>query len=85
MSVKNDQPQEFDLRAGLSLFNSHAVHPTALDGEEKSTGQTSVASSSSTPSPPSNAKQVGSNRFVSFKSFYFFYFFTIRLFTPGKK
>jgi hypothetical protein len=84
MSVKNEQPQEHDLRAGLSLFNSHAIHPTALDGEEKSTGQTSVASSSST-TPPSNAKQVGSNRFVSFKSFYLFYFFTIRLFTPGKK
>ncbi|CAF3603463.1 unnamed protein product [Rotaria sordida] len=79
MSLKEEQPQKPDLRAGLAIFNSNMIPNKNLDGNEKSNDEASIKKESTpfnnasstrdsqlTPtSLPSNVKPVGSNRRVA--------------------
>jgi hypothetical protein len=76
MSLKEEQSQEHNLRAGLAMFHTPLVHSTNLDGEVKSNDQAPVTKDSNNASPvhkvqtnptsstPSTVKFVGSNRFI---------------------
>jgi hypothetical protein len=77
MSVEEQQPQVYNLKAGLTMFHNQVMRTPALDGTQE--GSIRKESTSSNNSPPvkssrssSNssttptAKLVGSNKFVIF-------------------
>ncbi|CAF2790029.1 unnamed protein product [Rotaria sp. Silwood2] len=78
MSLKEEQSQEHNLRAGLAVFNSYMVPGKSLNGKEKVGDETLIRKEStfsnnassimnfdqtSTSPTPSNVKPVGSNKF----------------------
>jgi hypothetical protein len=85
MSLKEEQPQEYNVRAGLTMFNNLVIATSNLNGGEKPVDQAPVrkesassnnsppvknSSTSSNSSTPPTSKRVGSNRFVIFQFLY---------------